>query len=88
MKFSSDGIEKVCDLMVATYDDLESWYNNPRGLASQLEKYEFEPSDFKGMVCLTIEQANAICGAMNPTPSDCKLRNWFENYIDQASANE
>ena len=82
MKLSEKGLKRLLDV---AFDGDEFYQSNAL-------EVEFEPDDFVGgcfqngkdHVILTVEEATKICGAMNPVPRDCKLRDWFEKRIEQA----
>ena len=50
----------------------------------RVEMLEFEPDDFKNMVCLSVAEAHQIRWAMNPAPEDCIWRDLLEERIEQA----
>lgn len=52
---------------------------------TNIHNVELYQEDFEGIVMLTVEEATKICGAMNPVPRDCKLRDWFEKRIEMAT---
>lgn len=63
MKLSEKGFEKILDTChfdedSATYALNYSWPK--KGYHFEIQETEFEPDDFQGVVCLTVEEAKAI----------------------------
>lgn len=49
----------------------------------RVEALEFEPDDFENMVCLSVAEAHQIRWAMDPSPTDCWIRDWLEDRIEE-----
>lgn len=49
-----------------------------------LDDPDFEQSDFKGVVVLTIAEAYRIREAMRPTETDRWIRDWLDDRIEKA----
>lgn len=55
MKLSEKGLERVSEPILKFVDGYYDY-----AIAETLEDHEFEPDDFEGMVCLTVEEAKGI----------------------------
>ena len=61
MKLNEKALKKIQDEMDYGEYQIPCGYENVEGMSIyHLEEHEFEPDDFQGMVCLTIDQAKAL----------------------------
>jgi hypothetical protein len=60
MKLSEKGINKILNNSVSQTPNGESYL-----ILDDLNKIEFDPDDFKGMVCLPIDEAKTIAHKLN-----------------------